>query len=196
MIPLKCSASDCFNFPSHSYIVNGQEIVRCQHHPMTCCVKGCYEKPKVQYQHKNKKLTYCKHHSREYQILICQHTHCNSLAGYGYNDNNKAICCIKHRTDGMVIIGDYCLFLGCHSPATHNTVGRFNDQLKGLYCHIHKKKNMVSLQEYKDGFKTKIVSAPEPLSKEDVYEIIYNFNKKNDIDDIMKSYDIINIPIV
>jgi len=214
MMPFSCSQINCFNFPSITYTINGKQIYNCAEHSLKCRVSECNKQPKIHNKYGKKQLYYCVKHSKQYQTILCHKKHCNSVAVYNYINKCNPWYCIKHRTPSMEILTSHCIFIGCHKKATHNFAGRMKEveHPKGLFCCNHKKRKMISVEEFNDGYSVKTIQIPIPIpaintNTNDVItpnitpnviptiSIIYDIRKKEK-DYCLNEYDIMNIPVL
>jgi hypothetical protein len=188
MIPLRCSAYDCFEMPMLAYTINRKKIYRCQNHPIKCHTKNCPRNPTISFNHRNKTIFYCGRHGKANQINICKNIHCNTIATYGTSNCQKPICCIKHKSSNMEITVSQCCYFGCHEKATYNYLPLLKESRnpKGIYCNNHKSSKMISIDEFNNGYLVKQVN---PKKEEDTK---YDVNKQDIIREEMKTntYDI------
>lgn len=171
MIPLRCSAYDCFEMPMLVYTINKKKIYRCQHHPIKCHTKNCPRSPTMSFKHRDKTIFYCTRHGKSNQINICKNIHCNMIATYGHSTCAKPILCVKHRTNKMEIVTKKCCYFGCHNNAKYNYLNLMKDSTspKGIYCEKHRNSKMISIDDFNKGY---LIKSVDPSKDEDIkYDI-------------------------
>lgn len=211
MIPFSCSHHDCFQFPSRKYTINNELVYNCDLHQIKCSINKCNKVPKVFHKHNKQKLYYCKKHSYQYQPIFCHRHNCDSIATYNYNDKTEPWYCHKHKAVNMTIVTTTCIKFGCHSKANYNFINRMKEleKPKGIYCTHHKKRKMISVQDFINGYKIKEVTISgkdtiKPIDNttnldagfiEPTISIIYDIRKDDKVYllGVLQDYEIIDI---
>lgn len=157
MVPIKCDVPNCFEMPKASFKVNNTKLYRCDQHIIKCNIGECTKIPVISFKHKNDKIYYCKTHGRKYQIYVCKRCNCNAIATYGQKGSKVPTLCVKHKRPSMNVVINRCSHFSCYNKPTHNYIVRFKEtnEPRGIYCELHKKNKMISIEEYNSGYCTK-----------------------------------------
>lgn len=168
MIPLRCSAYNCYEIPMFDYTINQKKVYKCSQHALHCHNDNCIKKPTKCFKHNNVSIYYCNRHSRKNPLNICKYNECSMIASYGYISDSIPVSCIKHKRPNMEVLVSKCSYFGCKNEANYNYITVFKETTvpKGIYCNQHRKSNMISIEELNDGYVIKTVDHNDPNDSE------------------------------